>query len=200
MPNFLATFYFRHGNAGWSESYWNNGTDHAQVGTRALALLDARLNLMPSACKVDGVRVTAEGAVRESLHMTLSTTQKEGQYTSVSQGTQDIHLADDSLLVELIANPSRKNRKFLRGIPDEIITGGKLQTGFTDFDTIDGPTGMFGILKDPANGWQVRNKIGNPPVVSYALITNCRIVRPTSRRVGRPFAQPVGRRKRRASV
>jgi len=176
--------------AGWSETYFNTLSDRNQVINQSNSLARTRMRMSPIGTFLSHLRVSDVDPPRDSSIDDFQGMPLRGEH-SQSAGSD---LGWTSLLVSLISSPYRAGRKFLRGVPDLMFT---VQTGVPVFRPDqrfkDGFTAYRRALTIVENGWAIRNRSGTSYI--YNGITDVKIVRTTSHRVGRPFGQPVGRRK-----
>lgn len=195
------TIFFRQGDRGWSESYWRDNPSHAEGLTQALALMNQRLRLMPGDCEIHAIRVSQPGLPRDSLlerPLTVTGTIPRGIYPA-DPSTAVVNQATDAFVVELIAAADRKNRIYLRGIPDTLINSGVFVGDPAWAARFNGPAPSFESLL-VTNNWLVRVK---SPVAGAFLtqpISSIRGTILTSRKTGRPFGLHPGRRGRRAAA
>lgn len=196
MPNFACTLFFRANDNGWSETYYRADQGHAEAMSKTKELLIKRLALSPPMVTCIGARVSALGNPRDSVNFIPNTAQySAGGYTTAPLQV-GINLANDALLIELRSSPARKNRKFLRGMPDDLFQDGVFAPPDAWMDTFDANAGFAGTLRSALNGWSVKCRVAtvNPPY-TLSEITEVVPLRATSRRTGRPFGQSAGRRR-----
>lgn len=119
MP-YKVTWFFRDVNAhGWSESIYNTGFDTQGVYTRALALVDKRLDILGREAELIALRVANDDPQRDSALKSFAPGDGQGQYPPAADNN-NTDFSDTSLLVLLYATSKKKGRLFLRGIPDDV--------------------------------------------------------------------------------
>lgn len=191
------TFFFSQPvlRTGWTEQYYTLDTQHEVAAQRASGLYPVRLNLAGNSTYLDAIRVSNVDHPRDSMVENFSGIPQRGTFGK--DDTSDVGWT--SILVEKVWDPVKKNRVFMRGVPDDIIRvpvslasqvivqSAKFQANFLEYSN---------ALKNL--NFAVRTKVPSPGTgfVYSAPIQFARIVRATTRHIGRPFGVPVGRRKK----
>jgi hypothetical protein len=180
---------------GWSESYWLSQGDHTQAATALLVIIPLRLAMLTSDIHMVHAEVSVTDHQRDSRVVGLTgPTENPGTYTPAA-GT--VPLATQvAVLWEFEGDPAHKNRKFLHGWTSADVDGNRfvpsaaMQTIYAAFNAA--------LL---SQAFQVRvNRHANPVpppnfTYDYIPITVIRQIRVVTRRIGRPFGLPVGRRR-----
>lgn len=191
---FAIQLFFRQDDAGWSERYVTTATDYTGGTALLNQLLPIRLAMLPGSVRITYSRLSDLSVPGDSV--VIVPADGGGNYGLLVGGHLKAEDPWDALLVNLRATPFYRSRMFLRGLPDIADEEGTLFTpdtawagAFTSWASwIKGNCGMIsyrGVVPD-AGGFL--HGIFNP-------ITSVEWVRLTSRRVGRPFGLPVGRRR-----
>ncbi len=190
MPVFKLTMMLTNDWAqGWSESYY---TEQADMGA-AIPVLDTLVPLLMSLRTAQNRMLYARASdvsIRGDSQLSTLSFPYVGTY-SPSLGVNAIS-ADVGLLVQLFASSKRKNHVFMRGMSDDIITG-------LVFNSEPAWQASFDFLNSELTAdckTQTRISPTNP-TKQYDNILSVFVVGVHSRKPGRPFGLPVGRRKRR---
>ena len=175
-------------NQGWSESHYGIFSDINSAQTQLNTLLTARVALLGINSQIIYARVSDEAIKGDSLLPTFSLP-AEGTWVPAT-GAQRVS-ADVGLLCQEFASSTKKNHFFLRDLDSGTVHG-------TDYINPSGwaslITAYFAALE---GSWAVRNILshGPPKTYQYTAINTCRVVGVRSRKPGRPFGLPVGRRR-----
>lgn len=187
---YLASFYFTTiDNEGWSENIYVQATTVDQAVTTAAGYITPRMGL--SSDNVDMVYgKVSDVAIKGDSKIILPTT---GNYPFIGTWTPTpvggYLEANTALLIELVSDPSKKNRIFLRGLSLDVVTGREFKN----------PTG-YGAKLSALTTFLVgtcycRNKdIADPSGFSYTQCTDAFFTKVTARKPGRPFSIPRGRK------
>lgn len=192
------TAFFRLGDAGWSETYYNAATVYTDAQTRFIALMNARMALCPDSVFVSGLRISDPSVSGDSLTIPISAVNSQGTFETFTTQDTSVNLAADALLLQLFASPAAKNRKFLRGIPRECITDGRYTPAEAEGWTLQLNAYIDHLAQPGANRWLVRTR-PNGGLATYFPILSVQVIRPTTRKAGRPFGLQRGRRPTQAS-
>lgn len=199
MPMYQITRLLRHKDSGWSEVWWTEQADAEAAGQAGLLVNRQMMKLMVPGVTLAALRLSLVGEPRASTHLAVPLAEQKGDF-SVDSTTLTMNLASDAVLLTLKTPFFRfKNRKFVRGVPDNLFSDNEFSRNAyaTWISNITGPNGLAFHLND--SNFKTRCRPGNGlGGWVYHDITSVVIERATIRRVGRPFALPVGRRRRRA--
>lgn len=192
MPDntYMASFYFTTiDNEGWSENIYIQSTTVDQAVTTAAGYIAPRMGLSPD--NVDMVYgKVSDVAIKGDSKIVLPTM---GNYpfigTWVADPVGSYLEANTALLIELVSDPSKKNRIFLRGLSLDVVTG-------REFKNPTGYAAKLTALTTFLTGTcYTRNKdIADPTGFSFSQCTDAFFTRVTARKPGRPFSIPRGRR------
>jgi hypothetical protein len=175
-------------NQGWSESHYIIASDINSAQTQLGTLVSARLALLGIDSQILYARVSDEAIKGDSLLTTVSLP-APGTWVPAS-GSARVS-ADVGLLIQEFASSTKKNHFFLRDLDSGTVHG-------TDYLAPSGwvtnLTAYFAVL---SGSWAVRTILshGPPKTYTYTAINTCRVVGVRSRKPGRPFGLPVGRRR-----
>jgi len=196
MPQFRGTMHFTDRDGiGWSESYWLQAGDHTGAANVMAPLRDRRLAMLIDTIHCVYTEVSNTDRVRDSRIVGLAgPTEEPGTYVPAAGS---IPLATQvAILTVLEGDPAHKNRKFLHGLTSADVDGNRY-TPTAGFTTAAAAYNAYLIN----NQFQVRvNRHPNPlpppnftsDYVAISIVQQTKIV---TRRCGRPFGLPVGRRR-----
>lgn len=200
MPIYQVTRILRNGDSGWSESYWTEQASASGAFAAALALNNAVRQLQVPSVRLDALRISLAGERMSATHVDVPVGERTGASPDIGGVIQHMNLAPDAALITIrTAIWRHKNRKFLRGIPDNAFQfNGLLLAAVPDFlARLNGPENSV-LTTLIAQNFRVRTRQRAPLTgFVYTTITAITVERATTRRVGRPFGLPVGRRRRR---
>jgi len=173
---------------GWSENFYIATTDIDAATSTFETLIPMLMDLRPATVSGIWGRVSdidVRGDSQQAASISFPTV---GTYSPPGGETQAE--PSNALLISLIGSPTQKNHWFLRGISSNLIEGrAKVveSTWDANFATV-----VTALKAD----WSVYAKNPSPPPTKLLqAITDVSLVRATTRRVGRPFGSPRGRRK-----
>lgn len=174
--------------AGWSESFYCTAANLNAAQTLIDTFIPDAMDCRPASVACVYARVSDVAVRGDSLLSTLPFP-VPGTYVLPTGATQMEPGA--AVLVQLFASATVKGHWFFRGGPSSILQGREFVTG-TTWDAAFGLAAATLIAS-----FQIRHKTspGPPPVYAYTNMTSVTPERGTTRRVGRPFGLPVGRRK-----
>jgi hypothetical protein len=199
MAQYRCTLHLECNGKGWSETYYQTNSSLDQAKDAWIELLTARMKLSGSMVKTKAIRLGIIGQPRAVLSMTPIAPYIQGTAV-IGAAAPKVNLVADAVLIELQSQLGLKNKKFLRGLPDECFDSDRF-VGSEDFDAnfFGGPASYRGIL---TNGtWVTRTKNpAAPPAHIYTIIQDLAIISATIRKPGRPFGQARGRRATPASA
>jgi hypothetical protein len=175
-------------NEGWSESVYLSATDLIAAQTAMDTLLPLRAALLASTEEIVYARVSDVTVKGDSLLTTVALP-VPGTYSPVGASLLE---ANTALLLVLFANPTQKNRIFLRGLRSDTIVGREYKAPSAFATALTGY--KSGLI---AANCMTRNRatIGPPPTYTYHVVTSIAVSKATARKPGRPFGLPLGRRR-----
>jgi hypothetical protein len=186
MTLYKGSLFYSLGAFGWSENYWLEASTYSAAGVTLDNINDDRLALCHSAVTAVRGRVGDPGTRGDAYLVTLSTT--HGTYSTAPTATS--MPVDVCLGYRFSAASVYFQSRWLRAVPIDQFPNGV----FT-------PTGPF--LAALAN-WDTeltaftflnaKNKNPPPPTIQLNP-TNSIFIGIRNRKTGRPFGQPVGRRR-----
>jgi hypothetical protein len=179
-------FYSSADNEGWSETYTYNGSDIAVVETDAIALMNARLDMVVAQSACDSIRISNIAVHGDAYAVTGITFPAAGNYTDSVLGELEINTA---LKVRLIGTPPNRNLKYFRGLDLSVVTGRHFLAPSTFMDKFNT---WAGLITAPSK-WVITytNSTG---IVTREAITDTYIAGVSARKPGRPFGSPRGRK------
>ena len=173
--------------AGWSESFYSVDADLDTIRTNLESLVPLLMAMRPPSVSATWARVSDVTVKGDALIAGL-TYPVAGTYVMGSDVTQVEPGA--GLLVQLFSSAVAKGRWFLRGLPSEVMDGRDYTPGAAFSTAFDAVSGFL-----VGGTWVIRTKNPSPPPdFNYPVIMNMAVIRGTTRRVGRPFGLPRGRR------
>jgi hypothetical protein len=145
-PMMRVNFFYRDiTGKGWSETFFNTGTQYSTVRALAINLSTLLLNVRGTGVILDELRVSDDNAKRDSTIYVPSDADSKTQFPSFLEGD----FADVALLCRLEATEANRRSLYLSGIPD-VMT---LQNGI--FKPTATWIDQFGFLRNELfkNGW-----------------------------------------------
>jgi hypothetical protein len=191
MAGYKASLFLQdESGSGWSENFYITAADIDTAANTFGTTIPELMDLRPPTVKATYGRVSDITVRGDSKAIATISFPVVGTY-SLPAGANQIE-AGVALLISLVATPTQKNHWFLRGLPSNLLQGRDKQVDATwdaNFGTVSA---------DLVANYSVYAKSASPPPPkSLLIISSVTIIRGTTRRVGRPFALPVGRRKAR---
>jgi hypothetical protein len=188
VSQYYGTFYFEFDGSGWSETYFLVGGDQAAAVANMEAIWLKRKTISPALVTLTGAKVSVTGKPRDSF-VIQDLAGSHGTFVQEAPG--NVVPTWVALLFRMNVASGPPGSKFIRGLPPECIAGMQfvptpaMVTALGDYAT---------ALAANARVRQV-DRTAVPATTSYVAVTSGSQVRLTERRVGRPFGQPVGRRR-----
>jgi hypothetical protein len=183
QPQLIAFFTTVNPECGWSEIYYPAATDiETAISGWISHVLPARLGIMPADVNIVYIRCSDVNVKGDSI---LDTSTHIGTWS----GSSNVNDARLSLLIRQRNEFNQRAMKYIHGIPTDQFTLG-VYTPTTPFGT------AFNVFKSAviANCLHANKNPTPPPKLVLSTIVDFGVVRLTTRRVGRPFGLPVGRR------
>lgn len=172
---------------GWSENFYIQSTDIATATAAFETLIPELMDLRPATVSGIWGRVSDLDVKGDSKQASAITFPVVGTYSPPGGETQSE--PSTALLVSLVSSATEKNRWFLRGISSNLVEG-RSKVPETAWDA-----NFATVVTALKASWSTYVKNPSPPPTKMLdAITDVSIVRATTRRVGRPFASPRGRR------
>jgi hypothetical protein len=184
----LSMFLEDDSGAGWSDNFYITGTTLAQCLTAGDLIIPNFMAVRPNTVNMIYARYSDVSIRGDSLISQVGFP-FTGTYT-LGAGAKQME-PGAALLVQLFASATIKGHYYLRGVSNECLSG-------RDYDPTTAFTTAIGSLMSALVGFvQIRHRVsvGPPPVYNYTNLVTATPERGTTRRVGRPFGLPVGRRK-----
>lgn len=182
----LSMFLEDDSGAGWSDNFYVQAADLTGARTVLDSVIPDFMAMRPDTVRMTWARAS-DVAVRGDSLLSTVPFPVVGTYT-LPAGAQQME-PGTAMLIQLFASATAKGHWFFRGGPNSILSGRDYVTG----TTWDGT--FTTILADIEANFLVRRKNATPPpTFNYLPITGVTVQRGTTRKVGRPFGLPRGRR------
>jgi hypothetical protein len=199
MPDFRGSLLFSQPAqvAGWSEIYYLNDPNHNGALRTMLELMQRRMAISNGTTYCDSVRVSNVDHPRDVLFVNFANP-IQGKYRKANGSD----VGWTAVMVNLRVDPANRGKKFLRGMPDELInvpfSGQEIFTAPGDWNFAFNAYREYIIT----HNFELRRtkKNPNPPPPARVFkdfvgpIQELEYVRVVSRRIGRPFGLQRGRR------
>ena len=172
---------------GWSEGGYLAALDLPTAASSLDTIITARKALLDPNFSMIYARVSDVAVKGDSLPPASTVMPVQGTYAGVGTTLE----ANTALNVLLFADPSKKNRIFMRGLNGKVVAGREYLAP-SDWDTAF--TAWVSALSTVGEQVRHRTAIGPPPTYAYAVMASSVVIGATARKPGRPFGLPVGRR------
>lgn len=120
MP-FHVSFFFAQQSSklgGWSENFWNNGTDLSTLSTNVLDLRKLLDDCTGAQAYCPRVRISDVGVFRNVVTIEIAGSQPN----PIDSNNPDADYPSTALQLQLTAAPNYKTTQWLRGLPDSVTT------------------------------------------------------------------------------
>jgi hypothetical protein len=186
---FKCDLFYGLGKQGWTETYYVSDDTYDLAAAKANLINTARLELSLAEVTCSGIRVSDVDIKGDAANFVATT--KTGQHAPVVDppGTW---APDDAVLFRFYSlDNARRTRHFVAGVPvGDVDPGGPPQ--FSPDDNGVSATAYITAVKTNAVMWITRTV---HPAVAIAIDHGSFRVDMHTRKRGRPFGQPVGRRR-----
>lgn len=117
---FRTTFFFTNLRSGWSETFYSATATSLQTALdNSIVLADKRIGCISGPAALNYIRVSDDEVLRDSL---ISIPSDRGRYNKDLVDPADAPFS--AVLVRLQSGPLYRRPWYLRGMPDNVITGG----------------------------------------------------------------------------
>lgn len=154
---------------GWSENFWNNGSNFDSVQSNALALMNALddvhgLNTLPV-----NIRFSVIDSPRDANQLTISVTVNAPSSTARASDIQNT-----AALMRLSGAPNYTTNQWIRSCHDgDVNSGGRwlpLASTTTALNKV------FGLLRNAGNGWCIRVQDRSVPKLLISGATSSGVI------------------------
>lgn len=192
-PLFKGTLFYQTDIYGWSETHFLNAADMGTAGNNLGAINDAGQNLRRPEVKLVGARVVDATSPRVSINPPTALWERSGTYANVA-ATATINPNLAMLFREYDATNTHRSRVFFRGLPSNFLDadhGGPELNIHQPPDAVALITAYKNILIAKA---VMAHRLAPHSFDEFGIDTVIESTALHSRKAGRPFGLPLGRR------